>query len=139
MDLNKVQIIGRITNDLVPKKTPTGKEVLSFSVATNSEWRDNDNVKHKDVEYHNIVVWNKLCEVMARYCGKGSKVYLEGKLKTRTWEKLDGDKRYRTEIIVSNMIMLDAKKPDSEASYPAPADKVKSDSEEEINIEDIPF
>ena len=140
MDLNKVMVIGNITTDLQPKKTATGKEVLSFSVATNSQWRDDSGAKHEEAEFHNVVVWGKLSGVLAQYCHKGSKIYLEGKLKTRTWEAPDGSKKYRTEIISSNIIMLDSKSKESGASYPAPAEDVKKEEpEEEINIEDIPF
>ncbi len=151
MDLNKAQIIGRITQDLELKQTPNGQNVLSFSLATNRNWVDSSWTKQEQVEFHNIVLWWKLSEIAAQYLGKWRKVYIEGRLQTRSWEAQDGTKRYKTEIVWENMIMLDWKNEgqsnNNNSSYwhdnynnDSPAVKKSSPKqEEEISIEDIPF
>ncbi len=149
MDLNKAMIIGRLTRDPESKTTPTGQSVTSFGIATNLRWTDGQGQKKEKVEYHNIVAWRKLAEICAQYLKKGSKVYIEGRLQTRSWEGQDGSKKNRTEIVADNMIMLDSKggsapSEQAPAQAQAPADKKKSappkaEGEEEINVEDIPF
>ena len=146
MDLNKAQIIGRITQDLELKQTPNGQNVMSFSVATNRNWTDSSGMKQEQVEFHNVVLWGKLAEIANQYLNKWSKLFLEWRIQTRSWEAQDGTKRYKTEIVWENMIMLDSKS-DSEnfsksnqASNNSPAVKKSSPkAEEEISIEDIPF
>src|SRR5210317_85441 len=107
MDLNKAMIIGRLTRDPELRTTPSGSSVASFSLATNLVWTDQQGQKQERVEYHNIVAWRKLADICGQYLRKGSKIYIEGRLQTRDWEGQDGVKRYRTEIIADNMIMLD--------------------------------
>ena len=109
MSLNKVQIIGNVTRDPELKQIPGGQTVVSFSVATNFTWKDQAGAKQERVEFHNIVAWRKLAEIVGQYVKKGSKVYVEGRLQTRDWEGEDGIKRYRTEIVADNVIMLDRK------------------------------
>lgn len=109
MDLNKTMLIGRIIQDPELKTTPTGQSVASFSIATNRNWTDQSGQKQEKVEFHNIVAWRRLAEICGQYLKKGSKVYIEGHLETRNWTPQDGIKRYRTEIIADNMIMLDSK------------------------------
>ncbi len=142
MDLNKAQIIGRLTRDPEVRTTPGGQNVTSFGVATNMTWTDKSGQKQEKVEYHNIVAWRKLADIIAQYLKKGSKVYIEGRLQTRNWEGQDGNKRNRTEIVADNMIMLDSKGGGG-ASPSAPAKDSKAspkqEGEEEINVEDIPF
>lgn len=107
MNLNKVMIIGNLTRDPEVRNTPNGTNVASFSVATNFVWKDQNGQKQERAEFHNVVAWRKLADVCSQYLRKGSKVYLEGRLQTRDWDGQDGVKRYRTEIIAENMIMLD--------------------------------
>ena len=109
MSLNKVQIIGNLTRDPELKQIPGGQTVVSFSVATNFTWKDQAGQKQERVEFHNIVAWRKLAEIVGQYVKKGSKVYVEGRLQTRDWEGEDGVKRYRTDIVADNVIMLDRK------------------------------
>ena len=144
MDLNKVQIIGNITQDLELKQTPNGQNVMSFSVATNRNWTDGSWMRQEQTEFHNIVLWGKLAEIANEYLWKWKKIYIEGRLQTRNWEAQDWTKRYRTEIIWEQMIMLD-RKWDSE-SFNSPSNnstsavkKTTPKQEEEISIEDIPF
>ena len=146
MDLNKAQIIGRITQDLELKQTPNGQNVMSFSIATNRNWTDSSWMKQEQVEFHNVVLWGKLSEIADKYLNKWSKLFIEGRLQTRSWEAQDGTKRYKTEIVWENMIMLDSK-PDSDGfksnkawtNSSAAVKKSSPKAEEEISIEDIPF
>ena len=149
MDLNKAQIIGNITQDIELKQTPNGQNVTSFWVATNRNWVDASWNRQEQTEFHNIVLWGKLAEIAAQYLKKGQKVYIEWRLQTRSWEAQDGTKRYRTEIVWENMIML-GKKDDANfnpqtsqnnsIANSTPAVKTTTPKqEEEISIEDIPF
>lgn len=148
MDLNKATIIGRMTADPESRTTPAGQTVVSFSVATSFSWKDTNGEKKEKTEFHNVVAWRKLAEIITQYLKKGSKLYLEGRLQTRSWEDQNGVKKYRTEIIADNMIMLDSKPRETtpasaeESIKETKEEKVeeeKEDDEEEINIEDIPF
>jgi single-strand DNA-binding protein len=141
MDLNKAMVIGRLNRDPETKTIPSGQTVTTCSVATNFTWNNQEGQKQERVEYHNIVAWRKLAEIMGQYLKKGSKVYIEGRLQTRSWEDQTGQKKYRTEIIADNMIMLDSAG-GSRSEAPAPSDDKApepSSDEEEINVEDIPF
>lgn len=106
MNLNKAMVIGNLTRDPEVRNTPNGQTVASFAVATNLVWTDASGQKQEKVEFHNIVAWRRLAEICGQYLKKGSKVYIEGRLQTRDWTGQDGVKRYRTEIVTENMIML---------------------------------
>jgi single-strand DNA-binding protein len=107
MDLNKVMVIGRLTRDPELRTTPTGASVCSMSIATNFVYTNQQTgQKVESTEFHNVVMWRKLGEIAAQYLKKGARVYIEGRLQTRSWDGQDGQKRYRTEIIADNMIML---------------------------------
>ena len=109
---NQVELIGNLTADPQIKETPTGQKVATFSVATSRKWKDTDGQVVEDTEFHNVVAWRKLAEIIEEYVTKGMKVFVKGYLKTRTWEKEIGDttvKMYRTEIIAENFIMLGSK------------------------------
>ncbi|MFH1187562.1 MAG: single-stranded DNA-binding protein, partial [bacterium] len=108
MNLNKAMIIGNLTRDPEVKTIPSGQTLANFSVATSFVWKDAQTGEQKSqVEYHNIVAWRRLGEICGQYLRKGSKVYIEGRLQTRTWDDQSGVKHYRTEINAENMIMLD--------------------------------
>lgn len=146
MDLNKVMIIGRLTRDPEIRTTPNGANVASFSVATSFTWTDQSGQKKEQTEFHNVVAWRKLADIIGQYLKKGSQIYIEGRLQTRSWDdKTSGQKRYRTEIVADNMIMLGragGSKADvsAEASAKAEQPEPKS-SEPEIQIDDgdLPF
>ncbi|PIV90812.1 single-stranded DNA-binding protein [Candidatus Gracilibacteria bacterium CG17_big_fil_post_rev_8_21_14_2_50_48_13] len=153
MDLNRAQLIGNLTQDPELKQTSTGQNVVSFSVATNRTYTDSSGQKVSQAEFHNIVAWGKLAEIIAQYCKKGKKVYVEGRLQTRSWEDQQGVKHYKTEINAENLIMLDrggdsGNNSSSDmmagvtevipASMKKPSKKTES-FEEEISIEDVPF
>ena len=141
--LNKVQLIGNLTKDPELRQTPNGSNVCSFTVATNLTWKDANGQKQDKAEFHNIVVWGKLAEICGQYLQKGKKVYLEGRLQTRDWEAEDGSKRYKTEMVAENMIMLSSANSGnsdsgSGSSYSAPpAAPAQADSD--ISIDDLPF
>ena len=144
MDLNKVMIIGRLTRDPEIRTIPSGQTVASFSVATNRIWTDQQGQKQEKVEYHNVVAWRKLAEIVQQYLKKGNRVYIEGRLETRSWDDQTGNKKYRTEIIADNMIMLDTKSSSEAISPTTPTNKQApepnvNNPDEEISVEDIPF
>jgi single-strand DNA-binding protein len=100
MYLNKAIIIGNLTRDPELKSLPSGMAVASMSIATNRTWKDKSGAKKEDVEFHNVVIFGKTAENVARYMKKGSNILVEGRIQTRSWDdKQSGEKRYRTEII----------------------------------------
>ena len=107
--LNKVILIGNLGNDPEVKQTNSGGTLASFSVATTDRWRDKNGQTQEQTEWHRIVTWNKLAEICGQYLRKGSKVYIEGKLQTRTWEDQQGVTRYMTEVLCREMKMLDSR------------------------------
>ena len=107
--LNKAQIIGNLTRDPELKYTPKGTAVCTFSVATNRQWVTDSGEKKDDVEYHRVVAWAKLAEICAQILTKGRKVYIEGRLQTRSWEGQDNVKRSQTEIVATDMLALDSR------------------------------
>lgn len=130
--LNKVLLIGNLGRDPELKYTEKGTARCTFSIATNESYKDDNGNLIDRVEWHNIVVWRKFAEVCGQYLKKGSKVYVEGKLGTRSYEK-DGVKKYITEVTLSDMVMLDKKEGGGAAAEPA--DSVKEESSED----DLPF
>ena len=104
--LNKVQVIGNLTAEPEIRETPNGQKVATFSVATNRKWKDASGVLQEDTEFHNCVAWRGLADIAEQYMHKGKKVYVEGYLKTRSWDDTAGVKRYKTEIVAENVILL---------------------------------
>ena len=145
MNLNKAMIIGNVVRDPEMRTTSGGQNVTSFSVATNMVWKDTQGEKQEKPEFHNVVAWRRLAEIVGEYLKKGSKVYIEGRLQTRNWDDPSGVKKYRTEIIVDNMIMLDNKGSNDGQQYTkdnysqVKEEAVKEVEVEEVNVEDIPF
>lgn len=145
--LNKAMVIGNLTRDPELRQTGSGQAVCSFGVATNRRWKSASGEQQEQVEYHNIVAWGKLAEICAQYLKKGNKVFIEGRLQTRDWEGQDGVKRYRTEIITENMVMLGGRSGGqggggqfgSSQMAPAPKSEPAVNADDEIKIEDIPF
>lgn len=148
MDLNKVMLIGNLTRDPEMRMTPSGQSVATFSIATNRKWKGNDGEMKDDAQFHEIVIWGKLAEVAEQYLSKGKKVYLEGRLQTRNWEGQDGVKRNKTEIVATDLIMLD-RKGDGSSDFSQVSQEPKSSKKEEkedvdpeieeVNLDDIPF
>lgn len=164
MSLNKVLLIGNLTRDPELRSTPTGQSVANFDIATNRVWKDPATGERKEAaEYHKIVVWRRLAEIAGQYLRKGSKIFIEGRVQTRSWQDQSGNKRYITEIIAENMQMLD-RKPQGGAPYqgsgqsfgqsnmpaqgadqsiPPQPEEIPTiqidESQDEVKIEDIPF
>ena len=163
MNLNKVTLIGRLTKDPEMRNTASGQSVCSFGLATNRVWFDKaSNQKKEETEYHNIVLWGRLAEIASQYLNKGALAFIEGRLKTRSWEDQSGNKRYRTEIIGERLQLgprtgasrqfspetagvssvqqpatppLNQTKQGTTEAIPI----IEDDADEEINVEDIPF
>ncbi|MBU1132664.1 MAG: single-stranded DNA-binding protein [Patescibacteria group bacterium] len=144
-NLNKVMLIGNLTRDPELRFTPQGNAVSSFVVATNREWVSQGE-KKQSVDFHNVVSWNKLAEICGELLKKGMRVYVEGRLQTRDWEDTDGKKRYKTETVIDDMIILTPKGYKSSSSSSEDfdgeeledntgADEVSGD--EEINLDEI--
>lgn len=100
--LNKVMIEGNLTRDPEMKSLPSGQNVTSMSIATNRRFKDKDGNLQDETQYHNVVVWGKQAESVAKYLTKGSSALVVGRLETRSWEK-DGQKQYRTEIVAEDV------------------------------------
>ncbi len=160
MDLNKVMIIGRLTRDPELRTTPAGASVCQLGLATNFVYTNQQSgQKVENVEYHNVVLWRKLGEIAAQYLKKGQRVYIEGRLQTRSWDdQQTGKKNYKTEIIADNMIMLDGGSGAGSnnggtvsSGYNRPATPTAPSQDfpteelptiqqgEDINVDDIPF
>ncbi|MEI7578839.1 MAG: single-stranded DNA-binding protein [bacterium] len=107
--LNKVLIIGNLTRNPVLRVTANGASVCTFGVATNATWRDSSGNVQERTEFHNIVAWNKLAEICAQLLATGMLVFIEGELRTRTWDDANGVRHYRTEIKIDDMKLLDDK------------------------------
>lgn len=154
MNLNKVMLIGNLTRDPEIRQTGAGKNVASFAIATNMVWTDASGQKQERAEFTNVVAWGKLADICGRYLKRGGKVYVEGRLQTRDWTGKDGLKRYTTEVIMENMIMLDSRgagapfTPNTsqapthqgeDISYDTNFGDTNAPEEEEIKVENIPF
>lgn len=150
--LNRVQLIGNLTRDPELRYTPNGTAVCSFGIATNRSWTTDAGEKKDEAEFHNIVAWNKLAELCSQFMVKGSKVFVEGRLATRSWQAQDGQQRSRTEIVISDMILLDGKRAaatseeepasEEESQEPQESKEGKEESDapaEEVAPDDIPF
>jgi single-strand DNA-binding protein len=102
-------LIGNLGSDPEVKYTPNGAPVANFSLATNESWNDKDGQRQERTEWHRLVLWSKLAEIAGQYLKKGAKIYVEGRLQTRSWDDQSGQKRYMTEVVVNDMQMLDSR------------------------------
>jgi len=112
--LNKVILIGNLTRDPELRKTPAGVSVSTFALATNRSWTTEQGIKKEESEFHNIVAWNKLAELCNDLLSKGRKIYVEGRLTTRSWTDKENHKRNMTEVVIDDMIILDSKQRNKE-------------------------
>ena len=143
--LNKALLIGNLTRDPELRYTPNGNPVCSFSVATNSSWKDSDGNVQEVAEFHNIVAWNKLAEICSQLLKVGTKVFIEGEIRNRKWEK-DGVNYNKTEIRADNMVVLSPLSKDvdmstmdesSDDDTPKKSKKTSKPAEKNIQEEDI--
>lgn len=148
MNLNKVMLIGRLTRDPEMRYTPSGSPVTTFSLATNRYGQGPDGEKKEYTDYHNIVVWNigrrNLAELAGQYLHKGSLVYIEGRLQTRSWEGQDGQKRKTTEVNATELQFLESRQaaaatPAKEPVEVAPAAPAAEEAARDVDPDDIPF
>jgi len=164
MDLNRATILGRLTRDPEVRTTTTGRTVATIGIATGRKWKDQAGAQQEATEFHNCVLWGRLAEIAGQYLTKGRQVYMEGRLQTRDWTGQDGVKRYRTEIVVDNLIMLDGRGGSGRAGVvtspnvksgqapeagdsiptieitPLPGEEERATGkDEEIKVEDLPF
>ncbi len=107
--VNKVILIGNLTRDPEMKKTSSGQSIVNFGLATNRQWTTSNGEKRSSAEFHECVAWAKLAEICSDFLKKGMLVYVEGYLKTRSWDLEDGTRRFRTEVVLQDMIILEKK------------------------------
>lgn len=148
MNFNKAFVLGNVTRDPELRHTTSGHAVATFGLATNRVWKNSAGEQQKQAEFHNIVAWGRLAEICSQYLKKGSLVFIEGRLQTRSWQDQQGQKRYRTEIVAETMQMgpksigsvgagqEKAEKADDEI---ATVELPSAEDEEEIKPEEIPF
>lgn len=149
--VNKVILIGNLTRDPELRYTPQGHAVCTFGIATNREWISNGE-RQEAADFHNIVCWNKLAELCSQLLSKGAKTFVEGRLQTRSWEGDDGVKRYKTEIVINEMVVLSSKGraarvEESQVKEGVDFEKVAKEEEpaedsetpEDISTEEVPF
>lgn len=142
--VNRAFLIGRLGRDPELRYTTSGTPVASFSIATDERWVDSGGNRQTRTEWHNIVAWSKLAEICGQYLKKGKLVFIEGRIQTREWDDRDGNKRRTTEIVASNMQMLDRggaleSAPVSEAPGQAKDSTSQDSMEVGITDDDIPF
>lgn len=130
--VNKVILVGRLGTDPEVRYTPSGAAVANFNLATNRSVKDKDGNWSDETDWHRIVVWNKTAEFCKEYVKKGNRVYIEGRLQTRSWEDNDGNKRYTTEVVAFDLQLLEsvAEKPQKPTEQPEPAN---------VDDDDVPF
>ena len=110
MSVNKVILLGRLGQDPELKYTPSGAAVCNFSLATSETWNDkNSGQKQERTEWHSLVLWGKLADLAQSYLKKGSQIYIEGRIQTRDWEDEQGQRHFKTEVVVTTMQFLDSK------------------------------
>ncbi len=112
--LNKVMVIGNLGRDPEMRYLPSGHPVTEFSVASTRRWKASDGTPREETEWFHVVAWDRLAELCNEWLRQGRRVYVEGRLRTRTWETPDGQKRHRTEIIATDVIMLDQRDREAE-------------------------
>lgn len=137
MDLNKVMLIGRATNNLDVKVIESsGTPVVNFTVATNRKYTNKEGNTLEDAEYHRCVSYGKGAEVLGKYLTKGKRIYIEGRLRTRRWQDAEGKDKFSTEVIVDNFIFLDSRWENNGDSWSIDA---KENKDSNIEDEEVPF
>jgi single-strand DNA-binding protein len=135
--VNKVILIGRLGRDPEVRYTPSGKAVANFSIATSEQWTNKEGTKTEQTEWHRIVAWGRTGEICGEYLKKGSLVYVEGRLQTRSWEDREGVKKFTTEVVAQVMQMLGGTGKETRAG--APEDRFSVEEPVMIPEDDIPF
>lgn len=133
MYLNKVQLIGNLTQD--PELANSSTSLVAVSVATNRQYKDRNGDKQESVEYHNLVAFGRTAEVMVEYLNKGDQIYVEGRLETRSWENDQGEKRYKTQIVVEQFQFGQKSQKNQSQTL---KEKVKEEADS-VGLDEIPF
>ncbi|MDD4996316.1 MAG: single-stranded DNA-binding protein [Patescibacteria group bacterium] len=140
MNVNKAIVVGNLTRDPETRTIPSGQNVTSFSVATNRFWTDKETgEKKKQAEYHNIIAWGRLGEIVQNFMKKGGLIYVEGRLQTRNWQDQQGAKRSRTEIIAEKLQLGPRPEAKENVSSFGESSSEEDVTTDEINVEEIPF
>jgi single-strand DNA-binding protein len=134
VSLNKVMLIGNVGNDPEMRFTPNGNPVTSFNVATNHVSSTPEGGKKQETDWFTVIAWNKLAELCNQFLNKGRLVYVEGRLRNRSWNGTDGQKHFRTEVIASNVTFLDR-----QTASPVHEEKPEEAEAEQNEIGDLPF
>jgi single-strand DNA-binding protein len=138
--LNKVMLIGNLGSDPEMKYTASGVAIATFSIATSESWKDQDGNAQERTEWHKIVAWRKLAEICQTYLKKGKKVYIEGRIQTRSYDdKNTGTKKYITEIVADNMLMLDGARGGTEEAAPKGGSLESIEPPSQDQGSDLPF
>ena len=148
--VNKVILVGNLGKDPEVKYTPSGTAVAKFSLATNERYKDKAGEWQDRTEWHNIVAWQRLAEIVGEYVKKGSKIYIEGRLQTSSWDdKETGQKKYKTEVIANDLVLLGGRGDAGDSAAPARGrgaaaasndfDQRPPEPSAQITDEDIPF
>ena len=139
--INKAILIGRLGSDPEVRYTPSGAAVANFSIATSEEWKDKDTGEKKErTEWHRIVAWRKLGELCGEYLSKGRQVYVEGRIQTRSWDDQNGNKKYMTEIVATDVQFLGGRDSGDTARPPGPpSPEYPGTPSSGPNDDDIPF
>ena len=134
VSLNKVMLIGNVGNDPEMRFTPSGSPVTSFRIATNRVFSTPEGEKKQETDWFTVIAWNKLAEQCNQFLNKGKLVYVEGRLRNRSWDGTDGQKHFRTEVIASRVTFLDR-----QGVSATPEDKTEEAEGEEHEAGDLPF
>ena len=135
--LNKVMLIGNVGKDPDVNFTPTGVKVAQMRLATSETWKDKDGFVQEHTDWHTIIAWRGLADVVEKMVRRGSRLYVEGKIQSRSFEDREGNKRYVIEIIAENVLVLDARRP--ETNFDAESTSAQSEQPAMQRGEDIPF
>lgn len=130
--LNKVMLIGNIGSDPEMRFTPSGSPVTSFNMAVSRNFTTRDGERRQETEWFTVVAWNRLAETCNQFLTKGRRAYVEGRLRTRTWEGQDGQRRFRNEIVANRVVFLDRQ-------AATPTQEEGANSVEDVEVEDLPF
>ncbi len=137
-DLNKVMLIGRLGTEPELRVTQQGTPITTFRLAVGRQWRDSDGQQRDETDWFTIVAWNRLAEICSEHLSKGARVYIEGRMQNRSWDDAQtGEKRYRTEVVASDMIMLDQRGDHPESGDQPYGDRGGRVSRRQIDFDDF--
>jgi single-strand DNA-binding protein len=137
--VNKVILVGNVGQDPEVKYTPSGVPVAKVSLATNERFKDGNDQWQDRTEWHSIVAWQRLAEIVGEYVRKGTKLYIEGKLQTTSWQDRSGEKKYRTEIVARDLVLLGSRENGQNAAAQAARDGSNTEHAPAVVDDDIPF